>query len=120
MAHFAELNPENVVLQVIVVNNEILLDAFGNESEQKGIDFCNGLLGGVWKQTSYNGSIRKNYAAIEYTYDSTRDAFIPPKPFESWLLDEGTCLWESPVPYPEDGNVYRWDETSQSWQLIED
>lgn len=116
MAHFAQLDENNIVQQVIVVNNtECLSD--GVESENVGIEFCKSLLGSatVWKQTSYNGNIRKNYAAIGYTYDEQRDAFIPPKPFQSWMLDEDTCLWGPPIPYPTDGNLYEWDESTQSW-----
>lgn len=114
MAHFAQLDENNVVTQVIVVHNNELMDN-GQESEAKGIAFCQSLFGGSWKQTSYNGNIRKNYAGIGYTYDSGRDAFIPPKPFDSWLLNETTCLWEAPVSYPTDGKRYYWDEPTLSW-----
>jgi hypothetical protein len=114
MAHFAELDNNNIVKQVIVVANEELLDN-EVESEAKGIAFCQTLLGGNWKQTSYNGNIRKNYAGIGYTYDANRDAFIAPKPFESWVLNEDTCRWDAPIPYPTDGKPYRWDEDSLSW-----
>ena len=114
MAYFAQLNDENIVTQVIAVANEELLDN-GIESEAKGIAFCQSLLGGNWKQTSYNKRIRKNYAGIGYTYDSTRDAFIPPKPYPSWVLNEDTCLWGSTVSYPTDGNLYRWDEETLTW-----
>lgn len=114
MAHFAQLDENNVVLQVIVVhNNELMID--GVESENKGIEFCQSLFGGTWIQTSYNGTIRKNYAGIGYDYDSTRDAFIPPKPFLSWVLNEAVCLWESPVPYPAEDKKYTWDEPTLSW-----
>ena len=115
MAHFAQLDENNVVLQVIVVSNSDCLDSNGQESEQAGIAFCQSLLGGNWKQTSYNGNIRKNYAGIGYTYDQQRDAFIPPKPYASWILNEQTCLWNSPIPYPTDGKYYYWDEAAQSW-----
>lgn len=115
MAHFAKLNDQNTVLQVIVVHNNELLDN-GVESEAKGIAFCQSLLPGTnWVQTSYNGNIRKNYAGIGFTYDPTRDAFIPPTPYPSWMLDEATCRWEAPIPYPTDGERYVWDEASQSW-----
>lgn len=114
MAHFAQLDDNNIVTQVIVVANEELLDS-GVESEAKGTAFCQSLLGGNWKQTSYNGNIRKNYAGIGYTYDAGRDAFIPPKPFESWVLNEDTCRWGAPTPYPTDGKLYRWDEPTTSW-----
>ena len=119
MAHFAQLNEQNVVLQVIVVNNNELIDETGNESETKGVTFCEQLLGGTWKQTSYSGKIRKNFASIGFTYDSTRDAFIPPKPFDSWILNETTCLWDSPTPYPNDGQNYFWDEPTTSWKVID-
>ena len=117
MAHFAKLE-NNVVTKVIVVSNQDILDENGQESEQKGIDFCSNLLGGTWKQTSYNGNIRKNYAGTGYTYDEGRDAFIPPKPFNSWLLDEDTCQWKAPVDYPADGNRYTWNEETTSWDAV--
>ena len=115
MAHFAKLNENNNVLAVhVVVNDVITID--GNESEQAGIDFLTGLHGhALWKQTSYNGNIRKNYAGIGYTYDAGRDAFIPPKPYVSWTLNETTCQWEAPVAYPTDGKRYTWDEATTSW-----
>ncbi len=117
MAHFAQLE-NNIVTKVIVVSNQDILDENGQENEQKGIDFCSNLLGGTWKQTSYNGKIRKNYAGIGYTYDEGRDAFIAPKPYNSWLLNESTCQWESPIPYPNDNKFYVWDEETTSWVEI--
>lgn len=114
MAHFAQLNEQNIVTQVIVVANEELLDN-GIESEQKGVAFCQSLFGGNWKQTSYNGTIRKNYAGIGYTYDSQQDAFIPPKPYPSWTLVEEACQWTAPVARPDDGDLYIWDEPTQTW-----
>lgn len=117
MAHFAQLE-NNVVKQVIVVSNQDILDEQGQESEEKGIAFCSNLLGGTWKQTSYNGKIRKNYAGIGYTYDEGRDAFIPPKPYNSWLLDETTCQWKAPVDYPTDGKRYSWNEATTSWDEV--
>ena len=115
MAHFAKLDENNIVLAVhVVVNDVIIVD--GQESEQAGIDFLTNLYGHAsWKQTSYNGTIRKNYAGIDYTYDVDRDAFIPPKPYTSWILDEATCQWNAPISYPTDGKVYGWDETTTSW-----
>jgi len=114
MAHFAELDETNTVKQVIVVhNNELLVD--GIESETKGIEFCQSLFGGNWIQTSYNATIRKNYAGTGMIYDSVRDAFIPPKPFESWVLNEDTCQWETPLAYPTDGKEYIWDEPTINW-----
>jgi hypothetical protein len=115
MAHFAEIDENNIVLRVIVVNDLECKDRYGNESEGVGALFCHAIFGGAWKQTSYNGRIRKNYAGVGFKYDATRDAFIPPQPYASWLLDEATCLWNAPVAYPADGNQYNWDEASQSW-----
>lgn len=116
MAHFAQLDDSNVVTQVIVVhNNELMVD--GVESEEKGIEFCQSLFGAntYWKQTSYNNSFRKNYAGVGYTYDFQRDAFIAPRPYPSWILNEQTCQWQSPIPYPNDGKLYYWDESQQKW-----
>ena len=119
MAHFAEIGLNNTVVQVIVVNNSECLDQFGNESETIGAKFCHDLFGGVWLQTSYNGTIRKNYAGIGFTYDSGRDAFIPPKPFASWTLNETTCLWDAPTSMPIlEGKFFRWDEPTTSWVEI--
>jgi hypothetical protein len=118
MAHFAELDDNNIVKQVIVVSNDELLDESGIESEQKGADFCTNLLGGRWVQTSYNGNIRKNYAGIGYLYDPIRDAFVAPQPYPSWVLDEQTCRWEAPVAYPTDGLIYDWVEDDLNWQAI--
>jgi len=115
MAHFAELDENNIVKQVIVVHNNELLDENGNESEAKGIAFCQSLFGGNWVQTSYNKTIRKNYAGIDYLYDPIRNAFISPKPYESWILSEETCQWESSIAYPTDGKGYLWDEPTISW-----
>jgi hypothetical protein len=118
MANFAEIGPENIVEQVIVVNNTDLLDENGVEQESIGQEFCRNLLGGTWIQTSYNGNFRKNFAGIGYTYDSVRDAFIPPKTYPSWVLDEQTCHWIAPLPAPDDGKTYQWDEDSVSWVEI--
>jgi len=124
MAHFAKIGVGNKVLRVTVVSNDVAT------TEQAGIDFLNNLYNtrDVWKQTSYNtvGGVhlkggtpfRKNYAGIGYSYDQTRDAFIPPKPFVSWTLNEETCLWEAPVAYPDDGQKYLWNEETQQWDLI--
>jgi hypothetical protein len=121
MAHFAEINDNNIVTKVIVVhNNELLLG--DTESEQKGIDFCESLFGHRnWVQTSYNGNIRYNFAGIGYTWDSENDAFYAPQPFPSWSLDEN-FIWQSPVPYPEDATpekIYEWDEDNLAWKLVE-
>lgn len=115
MAHFAQLDENNVVMQVIVVNNQELLDENGVEQEQKGISFCQSLFGGNWVQTSYNGKFRKNYAGLGYTWDQVRQAFIPIKLFPSWVLDESTCNWVAPITYPNDGKKYVWDEATQNW-----
>lgn len=114
MAHFAQLNEQNIVTQVIVVANEELLEN-GIEDEVKGVAFCQTLLGGNWKQTSYSGTIRKNYAGIGYTYDTQRDAFISPQPYPSWALIEDTCLWAAPTPMPINDKFYFWDEATLSW-----
>ena len=116
MAHFAKLDENNVVLEVHVVHNNELLDDNGNEIEAKGIEFLTKWSGGYarWKQTSYNGNMRKHYAGIGYTYNSVRDAFIPPQPFPSWTLD-ADCNWQAPVAMPTDGERYSWDEATQTW-----
>lgn len=120
MAHFAQLDENNVVTQVIVVHNNELMDN-GDESEVKGIAFCQSLFPGTnWKQTSYNANMRKNYAGIGFTFDAGRDAFIPPQPFSSWVLNEQTYRWDAPVPYPQDGKNYRWDEPTVSWIQIQE
>jgi hypothetical protein len=130
MASFAKIGLNNKVIEVQSVVNEVLHDANGIEQEAIGIDFLTKLTGwAIWKQTSYNTSggvhtlggtpLRKNYAGIGFIYDEDRDAFIPKKPFNSWVLNESTCLWESPIPYPQDNNKYKWNEQNQSWDLIE-
>lgn len=121
MAHFAKLDENNIVLEVNVVDNEKLLDSNGVEQESLGVAFLTIWSGGYsnWKQTSYNGSFRKNYAGIGFTYDSVRDAFIPPKPFPSWSLNEDTCLWEAPVQRPEDSIPYDWNEDQQLWIKVD-
>ena len=134
MAHFAEIDSNNIVINVVVIDNDIL-DTNGIESEDVGISFCKSLFGvdTLWVQTSYNArngtvrdsvepnvmiegvALRKNFAGIGYTYDTNRDAFIPPQSYPSWVLDETTCQWESPTPYPTDGKEYYWDESTTSW-----
>ena len=132
MAHFAKLGKGNIVERVEVVSNDVAT------TEQAGVDFLNNLYGtnDIWKQTSYNtyGGVhklggtpfRKNYAGFGYKYDQTRDAFIPPKPYNSWILNEETCLWEAPIPKPtltqeqiDNDAGYKWNETNQTWDLIE-
>jgi len=130
MAHFAKLGFGNLVEEVVSINNNVLLEN-GVEIEQKGIDFLFAITRHPnWKKTSYNTvagehllggtPFRKNYAGIGYTYDETRDAFIAPKPFNSWILNEDTCRWEAPIPYPQDNNNYKWNEQTKSWDLVED
>ena len=150
MAHFAKINENNIVTKVITISNDVLIDNNGEEQEQLGIDFLNNLYktdNVIWKKTSYNThngkhyysnesgervesddqskAFRKNYAGLGYTYDATRDAFIPPKPYNSWILNETTCKWEAPVIRPtlteeqlKNGNSYVWNETNQTWDLI--
>ena len=115
MAYFAKLGTGNIVETVVVVNDSIAT------TEQAGIDFLNNLYGSrdVWKQTFADGSQRKNYAGTGYTYDETKDAFIPQKPFNSWTLNETTCKWEAPVAYPDDGQKYIWNEEIINWEAAE-
>jgi hypothetical protein len=124
MAHFAKLGTGNIIERVEVVSNDIAT------TEQAGIDFLQNLYKdrAIWKQTSFNTKggahktggtpFRKNFASIGYTYDQTRDAFIPPKPFNSWTLNETTCLWDPPVVKPNDGQRYSWNEENQTWDLV--
>ena len=130
MASFAKIGLNNKVIEVLSVHNNVLKDSNGIEQEVNGIDFLTKLTGwAIWKQTSYNthGGVhnnngtpfRKNHAGIGYTYDEDKDAFIPPKPFNSWVLNEDTCLWNSPVAYPTDGEKYTWNELTLAWDLIE-
>jgi len=129
MASFAKIGLNSKVIEVLSVNNEVLKDANGIEQENIGVDFLTKLTGyPVWKQTSYNTyggvhssggtPLRKNHAGIGYTYDEDRDAFIPKKPFNSWILNETTCLWDAPVVKPDDGQDYNWNETIQNWELV--
>ena len=118
MAHFAKIDSNNIVEQVIVVNNSVITDSQGVEVEQLGIDFCKSLYGQDtnWVQTSYNGSIRKHYAGIGYIYDSANDVFYGPQPYASWSLDENFD-WQPPTPYPTDGKTYAWNEETLAWDL---
>jgi hypothetical protein len=131
MASFARLNSENIVITVESVVNEVLKDSNGVEQETIGIQFLKTLYNepeAIWKQTSYNTNagihslggtpFRKNHASIGYTYDSQRDAFIPPKPFNSWIINEETCNWNAPIPMPNDDNEYNWNESTLSWDLV--
>lgn len=116
MAHFAEIDSKKIVKRVIVTDNDM---------PNEGLDWLVENLGGTWIQTSYNTRggvhegggtpLRKNYAGIGFKYDATLDAFIPPKPYDSWILNEETCLWDAPTPMPTDGKAYAWDEASASW-----
>lgn len=117
MAHFAQLDGSYIVTQVIVVSNETIDNLPFPDSEGIGVAFCQSLFGSAtnWKQTSYNANFRKNYAGVGYNYDPVLDAFIPPKQYPSWLLNTTTCQWEAPVPYPNDGKTYVWDEATLSW-----
>jgi hypothetical protein len=123
MAYFAKLGTGNIVEQVISINNAVIIDANGVEQEQLGVDFINKLYNtrDAWKQTSYNNNFRKNFAGIGYQYDQTRDAFIPPKPFNSWILNEDTCIWNAPVAEPttvlEDNQYYSWNESIINWEI---
>jgi len=128
MASFAKIGLNGKVIEVQSVVNEVLHDSNGIEREDIGIDFLTKLTGwAIWKQTSYNTQggvhssggtpLRKNFAGIGMTYDETRDAFIPKKPFNSWILNEHTCLWNAPVAYPTDGKRYSWNETTKNWDL---
>ena len=110
MAHFAKVNDENIVLEVLVTDND-----YPNE----GYDWLVATFGGRWIQTSYNARIRKNFAGIGFTYDEGRDAFIPPKPFDSWELDEETCNWVAPIPYPTGDKRYTWNEEELEWTEVE-
>ncbi len=105
MSHFAEIDNNNIVQRVIVAEQDFI------NSGSVGDSFR-------WVQTSYNNNFRKNYAGIGYTYDKARDAFIPPQPYPSWLLNEDTCLWNAPIPRPDDGKMYEWDEDTTSWKEI--
>ena len=125
MAYFAQLDEHSIVLQVIVVGNDTINNLPFPESEPVGVAFCKSLFGAdtIWAQTSYNANFRYNYAGIGYTFDATptpNGAFIPPKPYPSWLLNTNTFQWEPPVPYPNDGKMYYWDEETQSWVLMPD
>ena len=130
MASFAKIGLNGKVIEVQSVVNEVLHDANGVEQESICIDFLTKLTGwAIWKQTSYNTHggvhssggtpLRKNHAGIGFIYDENRDAFIPPKPFNSWILNEDTCLWNAPVAYPTDGNKYTWNESTLTWDIVE-
>ena len=130
MASFAKIGLNSKVIEVLSVHNNELKDSNGVEQEVNGIDFLTKLTGyPLWKQTSYNTHggvhdnggtpLRKNHAGIGYTYDETRDAFIAPKPFNSWILNEDTCRWEAPIPMPINDNMYTWNESTLTWDIVE-
>jgi hypothetical protein len=130
MASFAKIGLNNKVIEVLSVHNNVLKDANGIEQENIGVDFLTKLTGwAIWKQTSYNTHggvhssggtpLRKNHAGIGYTYDEDKDAFIPKKPFTSWVLNETTCQWEAPIVKPDNGQKYIWNETIQNWELVQ-
>jgi hypothetical protein len=114
MAHYAQIDENNIVTQVIVIDNKDTADANGVEKEYIGAAFCERLFGGTWKQTSYNGNKRKNYAGIGYKYHADIDAFAAPQPYASWVLN-ANAQWEAPTPMPTDGQMYSWDEATTSW-----
>jgi len=119
MAHFAKIGLNNKVIEVLSVHNNELLDSNKVEQEVNGIDFLTKLTGwAIWKQTSYNNNFRKNFAGIGMTYDEDKDAFIPKKPYASWILNEETCQWEAPSAMPDDGKNYTWNESTTSWDEI--
>ena len=128
MAHFAKLDENNIVIDVNVVSNEDVQNLGYPDSEAIGIAFLNNWAGQEfnWKQTSYNGNFRKNYAGIGFSYDPDRDAFIEPQPYGSWVLNERTCKWEPPIPIPADNGIgdppkrYMWDEPTISWVEVTD
>ena len=122
MAHFARLDNDNSVIQVIALDNESVDNLEFPASEPVGQKFIRAVIGlpGEWKQTSYNSNFRKNYAGKSYTYDPTRDAFIEPQPYPSWTLNEDTCIWEPPTPMPDRDELYEWDEENQQWTVFED
>jgi len=118
MAHFAELDNNNVVLRVLVINNQDILDSNGNESESIGQELCHNLYGGRWVQTSYNNKIRKYYAGAGMTYREDLDVFVRYQPFPSWSFSDETKDWEAPIPRPQDGLMYEWDESIGDWTAL--
>lgn len=117
MGNFAKIDDSGLVLEIVVVNNDTFNNLPFPESEPLGVQFLHEVFqdNANWKQTSYNARFRKNFAGIGYTYDSVLDAFIPPKPYPSWLLNTETCQWQAPTPYPNDRKVYSWNEETQQW-----
>jgi hypothetical protein len=121
MAYFAQIDDNNIVIQVIRVNDSDCQNSNGFEDENVGIDFCKSLIGEEtnWKQTSYNAKIRKHYAGIGYIYDQENDAFYAPQPYPSWILNETTFIWEAPIAVPTDNKIYEWNETNEEWDEVE-
>jgi len=120
MAHFAQIDENNIVTRVIVVADSDCGGGNYPKSDPIGAEFCNKLLGGTWKQTSYNNNFRNCYAGIGYTFDAEKDIFIPAQPYDSWTWNTETQVWEAPTPYPDDGESYSWDEENQQWKLADD
>lgn len=118
MAHFALLDSNNIVTRIETVNNSECVDVHDAEREEIGLAYLMKKYGGIWKQTSYNGTIRKNYAGIGYVYDEARDAFYQPRPFQSWTLNDSTCIWEAPINHPADTNLYQWDSDANNWTSV--
>jgi hypothetical protein len=121
MAYFAQIDDNNIVIQVIRVNDSDCQNSNGFEDENVGIDFCKSLIGQEtnWKQTSYNAKIRKHFAGIGYIYDEENDAFYAPQPYPSWILNETTFIWEAPIAVPTDNKIYEWNETNEEWDEVE-
>ena len=119
MAHFVEIDDSNIVIRGVVLDDKDTQDESGNEVESVGAKYLSDGFGGTWKRTSYNGNFRKNFAGNGYTFDEARDAFIPPKPFDSWTLNEDTCQWDAPTAYPDDGDEYSWNEDTGAWEEME-
>lgn len=122
MAHFAKLDNSNIVIDVNIVNNEVIDNLPFPDSEPVGIAFLIDWSGGYsnWKQTSYNNNFRVRYAGIGYSYNAALDAFTPPQPYPSWTLDNATADWIPPMPYPNDGEKYTWNEETQSWDVVDE
>ena len=120
MATFAEIDENNIVINIIKVRDEDCFDENGIETESIGVAYCHSLFGGRWKKTSVNANFRKNYAVIGGKYDSVRDAFIEPKPLASWILDEETCKWKPPIPEPAPvpNCIWNWNEDKRKWDLL--
>lgn len=121
MASFAELNDQNIVLRVVKISNDAILDDFGKEKEGIGVAFCKKTFGGGrWVQCSAMAAFRRHFPSAGWSYDPDRDAFIGKKPYDNWVLNEQTLLYEPPVPYPSDGKIYIWNQSSGAWDYVSD